>query len=109
MAVPPAAMTIRIKILAAMRVAGLTVLVLTPVIIAGLRGPGPVSPGCCGRGGDGDGGPKRCSPSRGQSNPFGSARTQERALGDTAPHHCIDGSQLRVRQDKSTAVFAMPM
>jgi hypothetical protein len=34
----PAAMTVRIKILAAMRVPGLTVLALTPVIIAGLRG-----------------------------------------------------------------------
>jgi hypothetical protein len=40
MAVPPAAMTVRIKIRAAMRVPGLTVLALTPVIIAGLRGGG---------------------------------------------------------------------
>src|SRR6516164_7579548 len=38
MAVPPAAMTVRIKILAAMRVLGLTVLALTRVIFAALRG-----------------------------------------------------------------------
>jgi|SRR6516162_1771121 hypothetical protein len=38
MAVPPAAMTVRIKIRAAMRAPGLTVLALTPAIIAGLRG-----------------------------------------------------------------------
>jgi len=38
MVMPPAAIAVRIKILAARRVPGPTVLALTPVIIAGLRG-----------------------------------------------------------------------
>jgi len=43
-------MAVKIKILAAMRVPGLTVLALTPVIIAG-RGAGSGFVGCCGPGG----------------------------------------------------------